>query len=385
MKRPLNYLLAGSIVFLIFLGILAVEISRSTTTPTPESQFAESSSPSMQRSGGTPLQNESSTNKPFGESSSPMEDYPPFEPETAPSFTDTDSAKPRCGGPAVMNILLVGADNRDNSYLYGLADVVRVMRVDFVSSNISILALPRDMWVQIPHIDDHYGITHGKLNQAYFYGNPGMGYYDGDGDGPGLLAQTLEQNFGLKSDYFFAVNMETFKELVDAVGGIDIYLPEPVDGRPPDSEGEEEQFFSAGNHHLNGVEALRFARLRENYGDLVRIDHQSMVLAALQERLLRLGVITDLPAIIRALSDAVLTDLGPIEFAQLACLFPKIDVEQVQYGSIPTDMLTSTRVFAPQFDKTLAVFLPNRSAIQNWLDVFQRDGLPSTTSPTPAY
>jgi LCP family protein required for cell wall assembly len=383
MKRPLIYLLAGLMVPLIFLGVFALGTSRRDKAPDSISQLVETSPPASQSLISTPHPTPPSANIPFDLRSQSGEEPTPLQLEAPVATAVPGSSKPRCGGPATMNILLIGADNRDNTYLYGLADVVRVLRVDFTAPRISVLALPRDLWVQIPNIDDHYGITHGKLNQAYFYGNPGMGYYDGDGDGPGLLAHTLEQNFGLTTDYFFAVNMETFKELVDVVGGVDIYLPEPVDGRPPDSEGSEEQYFNAGNHHLNGVEALRFARLRENYGDLVRIEHQSIVLTALQERLLRVAVIPDLPEIIGVLKDSVLTDLGPIQLAQLICLFPQIDNEQVQYGSIPTDMLTSTRVYAPQFQKTLAVFLPNQLAIQNWVEIFQRDGLLAPYSPRP--
>jgi len=96
--------------------------------------------------------------------------------------------QPVCGGPPVMNILLIGSDARGDHYLYGLSDVMRLVRVDFVTPRVSMLEFPRDLWVEIPEISDHYGITHGKLNQAYLYGNPGLAYYDGRGQGPELLA-----------------------------------------------------------------------------------------------------------------------------------------------------------------------------------------------------
>ena len=63
---------------------------------------------------------------------------------------------------------------------------MRVIRVDFVEPRVQVMTFPRDLYVEIPEIEDHYGITHGKLNQAYLYGNPGYGYYDGPGRGPGL-------------------------------------------------------------------------------------------------------------------------------------------------------------------------------------------------------
>jgi hypothetical protein len=98
--------------------------------------------------------------------------------------TSTVTPDPLCGGPAVMNILAIGSDARGNHYLYGLADVIRLVHVDFVNARVSILEVPRDLWVQIPEIADHYDISEGKLNQAYLYGNRGLGYYDGPGEGP---------------------------------------------------------------------------------------------------------------------------------------------------------------------------------------------------------
>src|SRR6266496_5614156 len=154
---------------------------------------------------------------------------------TATEVQPANTATPQslCGGPAVMNILAIGSDSRGQHYLYGLADIIRLVRVDFVNARVGILEVPRDLWVEIPGISDHYGITHGKLNQAYLYGNKGLGYYDGPGEGPGLLARTLNLNFGAQPDDYIAVNMHTFEAIVDAVGGLDIYLPSEVSAKTP--------------------------------------------------------------------------------------------------------------------------------------------------------
>src|SRR5215216_5354809 len=64
--------------------------------------------------------------------------------------TQTAAPKPLCGGPPVMNILAVGSDARGQHYLYGLADVIRLVRVDFVHRRVAILEVPRDLWVEIP-------------------------------------------------------------------------------------------------------------------------------------------------------------------------------------------------------------------------------------------
>jgi len=106
--------------------------------------------------------------------------------------------------------------------------------------------------VEIPDIADNLnGQDHEKLNQAYLYGNPGMGYTDDPAQGPGLLARTLTLNFGTRIDHYAAVNMRTFEKMVNAVGGIDVTLPATVDGRTR-TIGASVFFFLAGTHHLNG-------------------------------------------------------------------------------------------------------------------------------------
>lgn len=255
----------------------------------------------------------------------------------------TPGPQPVCGGPESMLILAVGADNRDDSYLYGLADVVRLVRVDFVDPKVTSLSFPRDMWVRIPGIASHYGITHGKLNQAYLYGNPGMGYYDGPGGGPGLLARTLDDNFGAQPEHYAAVNMQTFVKLVDAVGGVDIYLPQAVDGRPVDDRTEDMGYFPAGQHHFDGEQALRFSRIRKVDNAFKRDERQTQVLCALKGKLQSPEVITRIPAILGAFSGSILTDLSLGQMTQLACLLPSLDSQDLIFESVPEEILTGGR------------------------------------------
>jgi LCP family protein required for cell wall assembly len=246
-----------------------------------------------------------------------------------------------------MTILAVGADS-GSDYTYGLADVIRIVRVDFTIPRVTVLSLPRDLWVEIPEIENPYHITHGKLNQAYFYGGPGMGYYKGPGAGPGLLARTLDLNFGLRVDHYGAVNMQTFVKIVDAVGGIDLYLPYDVDGRPIDDRTEDMGYFPAGQHHFNGEQALRFARIRKKYNDFTRMDHQNMVICALKAKITTPAVLPKIPQIVAAFKDSVLTDLSLEQISQLACLAPYLKRENLIFTSLPQEILKPGRVYSPQ-------------------------------------
>ncbi|MEX0788849.1 MAG: LCP family protein [Anaerolineales bacterium] len=284
---------------------------------------------------------------------------------SSPALTLAPTEAPLCGGPAAMILLAVGADNRDNTYLYGLADVIRIVRVDFITPMVTVLSLPRDLWVQIPGISDHYGITDGKLNQAYFYGNPGVGYYDGAGAGPGLLARTLALNFGITPDHYLAVNMQTFVRVVDAVGGIDLVLDAPVDGRPVDDHTEDMGYFPAGPHHFTGDEALRFSRIRKVDNAFHREDRQNQVLCALRKKVLSPSVLGDIPQILAAFQDSVLTDLSLSQMGQLACLAPQVSQDNLRMEGLPQEWLTSTRVYDPRLRNTTFVLDVDFQAVRD--------------------
>lgn len=314
-----------------------------------------------------------STNaRPQSETRSPTLTGIPSSPTPTPSATP----KPLCGGPAVMTLLAVGADSGAD-YRYGLADVIRIARVDFLTPKVSVLSMPRDLWVEIPGISDHYDITHGKLNQAYFYGGPGMGYYDGPGDGPGLLARTLDLNFGLRVDHYGAVNMQTFVKIVDAVDGIDIYLPTDVDGRPIDDKTEDMGYFTAGQHHFNGDQALRFSRIRKKYNDFTRMSNQNMVLCALRDKILSASVLPKIPQIITAFQGSVLTDLSPEQLSQLACLAPKVGTENLLFTGLPQDILEPGRVYSPSLNAETFIMKADYAVLRDYLAQFMAGTWPT--------
>ena len=287
----------------------------------------------------------------------------------------TNTPQPLCGGTPLMTVLAIGADSDD--YDYGLADAIRIARVDFVTPKVSVLSMPRDLWVEIPDIANHYNITHGKLNQAYFYGGPGMGYYTGPGGGPGLLARTLDLNFGLRADHYGAVNMQTFVKIVDAVGGIDLYLPTDVDGRPIDEHTADMGYFTAGQHHFTGDEALRFSRIRKKYNDFTRMDHQNMVICALKSKLTSPSVLPKVPKIIAAFQGSVLTDLSLEQISQMACLLPHLKRENLLFTSLPDEILSPSRVYSPQQKTTTFVMDADFNVIKDYIQKFMEGTWPS--------
>jgi LCP family protein required for cell wall assembly len=316
----------------------------------------------------------------------PIEEVAASSTATEVQPTNTATPKPLCGGPAVMNLLAIGSDSRGNHYLYGLADVIRLVRVDFVNARVSILEVPRDLWVQIPEISSHYNITQGKLNQAYLYGNPGLGYYDGPGQGPGLLARTLNLNFDARPDHYLAVNMRTFEAIVDAVGGIDVYLPYEVSVRSP--QNPKGFAVPAGQHHFDGETALWVARIRQ-YSTFSRAENQNIIMCALRKKLLSPAIVPAIPQLIKDFQRYVQTDLSPQQINQLACLANQMQGTNVVFASFPIHLFKSTRIVDPQTGTTTVIADADFNVLRDYIDRFQKGIWPDpnliiNTTPSPA-
>lgn len=249
-----------------------------------------------------------------------------------------------------MFILVIGSDARSDSYEIGLADSIRLVRVDFREPRIQVLTFPRDLYVEIPEIEDHHGITHGKLNQAFLYGNPGYNYYEGLGRGSGLTALTLEKNFGVRVDHYVAVNTKSFVEIVDEMGGIDIDLPYTVDGRVKGSK-DPNRYFPEGRQHLNGYRTMLLARLRPR-GDFDRIEVQNLILQSLADILLSPSGFLFFPKLVSSFRDSVQTDLGPAEISQLLCIRARLGSHKLEFGEFPENLFENGRVKDPVLGNT---------------------------------
>ena len=284
-----------------------------------------------------------------------------------------------CGAPPVMNILAIGTDARGNNYSYGLADVIRLVRVDFVNPKVTVLEMPRDLWVEIPDVADNLdGQNHEKLNQAYLYGNPGFGYTDDPAQGPGLLARSLAMNFGTQIDHYAAVNMRTFEKMVNAVGGIDVALPETVDGRTA-TDTNKRLLFLAGTHHLDGTQALTLARIRIE-GVFARAENQNRVLCALRDKLTSPAVIPKIPELIKSFQGAIQTDLSPEQLGQLACIGTQIRSGNVVFATFPSEYFKQTRQYDPVFKKSVFVWDVDFEVLRDYIHRFNDGTWPSATT-----
>lgn len=258
------------------------------------------------------------------EESTPTNTPEPEETEEVSTATPevTPTIEPVCGDDLSMTILVTGIDSE--GYMFGLADSIRLVRLDFQNKEVTVLAMPRDLWVDIPGAA-RYGVSKGKLNQAYFYGTEGMGFYDGTGYGSGLLAHTLQSNFGIQVDHYLSVNLYAFRNIVDALGGLDVYLPEDVYIKHFE---QPKLYLKAGTHHLNGKQAEQVVRARIDIGDFGRIRNQTLVLKALAVKMLTPNGIKQIPDLANRLFSYVLTDFSASDISKMACLAAFIDPQE---------------------------------------------------------
>lgn len=165
----------------------------------------------------------------------------------------------------VMNILLIGTDGRKTTER-GRSDSMILVSVNKVTKKIYLTSLMRDILVDIP------GVTkNNRLNASYSFG------------GPDLLMATIEQNFRVKVDKYVSINFESFKTVVDYLGGIEITV---TDSEAKRIEGLEK----GGTYVLNGDQALAYSRIRKIGGDFERTNRQRKVLGIIIERCKKLNV-----------------------------------------------------------------------------------------------
>jgi LCP family protein required for cell wall assembly len=294
---------------------------------------------------------------------------PTAVPTFTPSPTVSPEPEPLCGGPHSMIIQVTGVNAPD--YSTGLADAIRIVRVDFIHGKISVLPLPRDLWVDIPVSipGRSQGITPGKLSQAYLYGSEGMIYYDEEDQSPGLLAKTLKANFDLQVDRYVSIHTKAFREIVDQLGGITVTLPQNVYGHRLK---EPVVYMKAGTHHLNGEQAEMIARQRKLIGDFGRMENQTILLKALAKKILSPQGLKELPKLIEIYQEHVFMDLTPNEINKLVCLASKIDWEEdITFATFPKEMVHGEMIYDEVWEYKASALTYDQSEMCLLLAAFQ--------------
>lgn len=265
-----------------------------------------------------------------------------------------------CGDEDEWLVLVVGIDYREGDYLYGLADAIRIFRVDFTKPELNVVALPRALFIENPgpRLDVDTPIL---LNQSYFFGTSGMGHFSGSGYGAGALAETLQTNFDIGIDHYLVVDFAAFKNFIYLIGGVQINLPEPI--YITESEGP---YFPAGVQILDGEKALQFARARAYSSDNIRINNQTLLLQAIFQRLQDPEVLKYLPDLLDSISNMILTDVSLADMQTAICLVDKLSSDSINFYNPDSDLIETGREFIPSMGKEMDIFYWDQ-ALTDWI------------------
>ncbi|MGC8971004.1 MAG: LCP family protein [bacterium] len=209
-------------------------------------------------------------------------------------------------GPSSFNIVILGRDydydNRGRRLDSGRTDTIMVFHVDCKGKKINGISIPRDTIVNIPRHGES------KINAAYHIG------------GVPLAIEVIEDLLGIKIDYYVLLDPDTFKRIVDAIGGVEIYVEK--DMRYKDSWGNLYIDLKKGYQRLNGVQAEGYVRFRyDSLGDIGRIERQQKFLYALLSQVTKPNMIVRVPTLIQELSKYIHTNLPVSEMISLVTFF----------------------------------------------------------------
>lgn len=259
-----------------------------------------------------------------------------------------------------VNILLMGVDQRPGERGPSRTDTLIVVTINPATEQVGMLSIPRDLWVRIPGYE-----VFGKINTAYVVGEQN-GY---PGGGAALAKQTVSELIGYPVHYYVKVNFDGFRRLIDLIGGIDIYVPRDINDPtfPDDHYGYDPLFIPAGQHHMNGDLALKYARTRHVDDDYGRARRQQQVLLATKEQIMRAdmlpSLILRLPQLMQTFADSVETDIPLDRIVTLANLARHLDLNNIQ--QLVIDRTLGEERNDPEIGYVL---IPNRDAIRPLMD-----------------
>ena len=267
-------------------------------------------------------------------------------PDPTPEPTPTPIPTPRPGPLADgrLDVLLVGADSGPGRWSLR-TDTLILLSVDVKSGEMAIFSIPRNM-VNVPLPDESKRAFSCRcfpelINGLYVYASSHPGQFPGKDETRGLRAvqMAIGTLTGRTLDGMVVVQLQGFVKLIDALGGLDIKVPEAVyDQRYPleNGAGYVSVYIRPGKQHMTGHRALMYARSRHQDSDYGRMERQQIVIAALGKQLLKGPILLRLPDLLDIAKKNLWTNLKTRDLPDLASLAERADVKGMEtYRFVP--------------------------------------------------
>lgn len=209
-----------------------------------------------------------------------------------------DTTQPNLSAGERFTLLVVGLDRRQPNE-HSRSDVIMLLSIERKSRSLSLLSIPRDLWVNIPN----YGWY--RINAAFFFGE----VYEANG--PELARKTVESVFGVPVHAVAVVDFTGFTALIDAFGGVDVTVAKTlVDNQYPTVDyGYTRIVIPAGPQHMNGETALIYARTRHPDNDFKRMGRQQNLINSARAALFDDEMIVMFPLLLKRFNEIIETDL----------------------------------------------------------------------------
>lgn len=264
-----------------------------------------------------------------------------------------------------MNILVLGLDRRpgEGEDQPARSDTMFVASIDTQARRLQMLAIPRDLWAEIPYGDKPGVWSEAKINAAFSYGQ----FYKYPGGGAAAAVAAVEHDYHIDIQHYVVIDWAGFVTLVDAIGGIDIDVPDTISDYGTDVlEVFKDQTVVAGPQHMDGKQALGYSRVRVD-GDLKRIERQQLVIRAVAAQSVSLGYIAKLPQLWDAYHAAIRTDIDSGSIPGFGILAGKLKLERIDTFSL------GPALYPGISEDGELILLPNIDEVYEIIDQFLAD------------
>ena len=233
---------------------------------------------------------------------------------TQPVYDGADSLGARKDGSST--ILLIGTDEGGTR-----TDTLMLMNVNTSDKQVSLVSIPRDT-----RVNGSYSVP--KINGVY-------GINGGGEEGMEMLQQRVKESIGFWPDGYIMVNLDSFVDLVDIMGGVTFNVPQDMYYNDPSQDLYID--LKAGEQKLNGTEAMGLVRFRSGYAtaDLGRVDVQRDFVSAAAKQWVSPTLVFKTPQLVAWLGGNVETDLNVKELSWLAWAMLRCDLDNIQTETLP--------------------------------------------------
>jgi len=243
-----------------------------------------------------------------------------------------------------LNFLLLGIRGEGDPDGGLLTDAIMIVSLDKSTGKVAFISMPRDLYLQMPG-----EVAYEKINTVYAIGN---GKYD---NGLDYAKKTLAYVTGLYIDHAVEINFNAFKDIIEILGGVNVYLDKPfMEDKQWGCDAMNKNCvpfeLGAGEQPLNGDSALLYVRSRFSSNDFDRNRRQQQVLLAIKDKILSLGILSDplkISGIIDVLSKNIKTDTSPWEIPDLIKIANKAKTDNIikkVFENSPEGLLYETSI-----------------------------------------